>query len=312
VTPPVVSVVVPTRNRRAIVTATVGTVQNQVRVPLEVVVVDEGSEDGTAEALTALADDRIRVLRNDAPTGVAAARNRGIREARGTWVALLDDDDLWAPDKLRAQLDAAEAASADWAYTGAVAVDDALTVVRAYPPPDPAEVREQLPLRNMVPAGASNALFRRALVDEVGGFDESLRHMADWDLWIRLGRAGIPACDPRPLVAYRIHGGNASLDTPEILGEGKVIEARYATPIDWATIHWWVADSSLRGGRRLAAARQYALAARAGAPRNWGRAVNALIRPAPTGRIDHNPLRRAPEHAAWAAQAEEWLAPLRR
>jgi glycosyltransferase involved in cell wall biosynthesis len=312
VSAPTVSVVIPTRNRRQMLARTLRTVLVQRDTDLEVLVVDEGSTDGTVDLLRELGDPRVRVLRNEAPQGVAAARNRGLLEAAGTWVALLDDDDLWSPDKLRGQLDAADRAGAAWAYAGAVAVDDALAVVRAYPSPAPAEVRDGLPLRNMVPAGASNVVLRRDLLDEVGRFDEALRHMADWDLWIRLGRAGAPAHDPRPLVAYRIHGGNASLDTPEILGEGRVIEQRYGTPIDWATVHWWVADSSLRGGRRLAAARQYALAARAGQPRNWARAVNALVRPAPVGRIDHNPLRRAPEHAAWAAEAEAWLDPLRR
>jgi glycosyltransferase involved in cell wall biosynthesis len=308
---PLVTVVIPTRNRRVILATTLASVRAQSVGDIEVVVVDEGSTDGTAEAVEALADPRIRVVRNPQPTGVAAARNRGMREGHGSWVALLDDDDLWGPAKLHAQLEAARVADAAWAYTGAVAVDDDLTVVRAYPPPTPEVLRADLPLRNTVPAGSSNVLVRRNLVEEAGMFDEGLRHLADWDLWIRLGRLAAPACAPGPHVAYRIHAGNASLDTPEILGEAALIEQRYGTPIDWTLVHAWIADSLLRSGRRRAAAGHFFRAGSRSSMRHYARALNALVSPAPAGRINHNPFRSAAPPDPWAVEAETWLGALR-
>jgi glycosyltransferase involved in cell wall biosynthesis len=99
-----VSVVVPTRNRSALLELTLRSVLCQRDVDLELIVVDEGSTDDTPTMLAAVADSRLRVIRNDTPRGVSAARNRGAASARADWVAFLDDDDLWAPDKLTRQL----------------------------------------------------------------------------------------------------------------------------------------------------------------------------------------------------------------
>src|ERR671935_95170 len=120
---PEVTVVVPTHSRWDLLsTAALPASLGQEDVDLEVVVVDDGSTDATAESLARIDDPRLRVVRHDRPRGVAQARNAGIAAARGEWIALLDDDDLWAPWKLRAQLDAAAAERAVFAYGGAAAV----------------------------------------------------------------------------------------------------------------------------------------------------------------------------------------------
>src|SRR3954469_4879731 len=113
-----VSVVVPTRNRSRLLAATLRSVLRQRAVDLEVIVVDEGSTDDTGAVIAGLRDPRIRIVRHDVPRGVSRARNRGAEEARGDWVAFVDDDDLWAPDKLARQVQAALAAGRDWVYTG--------------------------------------------------------------------------------------------------------------------------------------------------------------------------------------------------
>src|SRR5690242_16683672 len=99
------------------VVATVLELFDQRDVSLEVVVVDDGSADGTREALAALQDPRVRVVRHDQSRGQAVARDSGVAAARAEWVAFLDDDDRWSPDKLRRQLDAAAAVDADFVYT---------------------------------------------------------------------------------------------------------------------------------------------------------------------------------------------------
>ncbi len=103
-----VSVVIPTRNRSTLLAMALRSVFHQQDVELEVIVVDEASTDDTSTMLATIGDARVRVIRNDAPHGVSAARNSGAAEARGEWLAFLDDDDLWAPTKLARQIHAAE------------------------------------------------------------------------------------------------------------------------------------------------------------------------------------------------------------
>ena len=100
-----VSIVIPAFNCARTIAETLGSAQGQTHAELDIIVVDDGSTDGTAEIVArhAAADPRIRYLRQ-ANSGVAAARNHGIAEARGPYVALLDADDLWHPTKIAAQL----------------------------------------------------------------------------------------------------------------------------------------------------------------------------------------------------------------
>lgn len=151
----VVTVVVPTHDRLGLVRRTLATVLAQRDVDVRVVVVDDGSEDGTFEAFSASRDARVHVVRNERATGVAGARNRGLEEVASDWVAFLDDDDLWAPDKLASQLAAAAATpEARWVCAGAVTVDEDLRVLAAMRPPPSGPLPTVLS-RNRIPGGAS-------------------------------------------------------------------------------------------------------------------------------------------------------------
>ena len=99
---PLVSVIIPTYNRAALVAEALASVKAQTFRDFEIVVVDDGGTDGTWEALSA--GQEIRVLRHPRRRGVSAARNTGINAARGQWLAFLDSDDLWLPDKLARQM----------------------------------------------------------------------------------------------------------------------------------------------------------------------------------------------------------------
>src|SRR5436190_21061432 len=94
---PEVSVVIPTRDRWDLLRTTLGGALGQRRVSHEVIVVDDGSADETPTRLAEVSDPRLRTVRLGRSMGAAAARNRGLAEARGDWVAFLDDDDVWAP-----------------------------------------------------------------------------------------------------------------------------------------------------------------------------------------------------------------------
>jgi hypothetical protein len=300
---PDVSVVIPTHDRRQLLGQAVRSALGQTDVEVEVVVVDDGSADGSAAAVNALGDRRIRLIRHERPHGVAMARNTGAEAASGAWVALLDDDDLWAPDKLSRQLAAATAAGAGWAYTGAVEVDGEGRLLGGRPPPSPDELLAGLRRRNPMPAGSSNVLVRAELLTASGGFDPGLRHLADWDLWLRLASLGRPACVPAPLVAYRLHPGQATLDTTGMLAEARALAARHGA--DRTAILRWVAWSHLRSGRRSAALGAYAGAVLAGDAGSLARAAMALLHPHPTAA--RLPWRPSATEARWLAAARSWL-----
>ena len=308
---PDVSVVIPTHNRQRLLRQALRSVVAQRGVDLEVVVVDDGSADGTAEVVAGLPDGRVRLVRHRRPLGVSAARNRGIAEVRGSWVAFLDDDDLWAPNKLASQLAAARRERRAWAVAGAVSVDDRLRVLTGEPPLLPERITAELPRYNSVPAGASNVMVHADLLADTGGFDPGLRHMADWDLWIRLGRSGPPATVSRPLLAYRLHGANATMDTAfdphEPLAELDEIVDRYGIPADRLAVDRWIAWTCLRAGRRGAALRAYLRAARGGDPKSLVRAAVGLLHPAVGRRLYYRPFWRHGQDEAWLSEARSWL-----
>ena len=301
---PFVSVVVPSHNRARLLSRTLQSILAQQMGDLEVVVVDDGSTDHTA-SVAAAADPRVVVLRNEAPAGVSAARNRGIAAARGTWLAFCDDDDLWSPEKLAHQVAAAERARAGWVYSGDVNVDDRLRVLSGGRPPDPASVVQLLPRWNPISSGGSNVVVRSELLADVGGFDASLRRTEDWDLWIRLARTGPPAWVCEPLVAYRFHPGNISSDPQEMVDEARRLAVRHGIPVDMTAMHRRAAWAALRNGRRLLALRHYAHAVTGGDVRSVGRAAFALAHPA-VGTVRMFALLGRDDE--WIARAERWLA----
>jgi len=303
---PDVAVVIPTRGRSNLLETTLHGALNQTGVDVEVIVVDDGSTDDTAALLANHDDDRLRVLRNDTPEGVSAARNRGISHARSRWIAFLDDDDLWAPDKLAAQLEAVETAGRAWVYAGDVNVDSDLHVLSGAPPPDPDHVVSSLDRYNAVPAGASNVLVSSDQLERVGLFDPQLHRTEDWDLWIRLARKGPPAWVNRPLVAYHFHGRNADPDTVRIVGEPRVLAGRYGIPVDMAAMHRRAAWSCLLAGRRLRAVGQYGRALARGDLLSGGRAIVALLGAA-RGTGYFALLKESRKSTPWIHEAEGWL-----
>jgi glycosyltransferase involved in cell wall biosynthesis len=305
---PDVTVVIPTHNRMELLALTLRSALRQGGVDLEVVVVDDGSTDGTAATVERLGDPRVRLVRHAAPLGVSSARNAGIAEARGRWVAFLDDDDLWAPEKLAQQLEATAASQRAWAYAGTVNVDHRLRILEGGPPPAPERVLELLGRYNPVPAGASNVVVRTETLARVGGFDPGLRRTEDWDLWIRLACDGLPAVVSHPLVAYRMHPqSNAFVDTAGILTETAVIEQRHGIPVDHAAHYRRAAWTSLRAGRRWQAAGYYAQAMRLGDLRSLARAVAGLTYPGVASVRRPRRLGRDPEGTRWQADARRWL-----
>jgi glycosyltransferase involved in cell wall biosynthesis len=202
-----VTIIIPTRNRRRLLEQSVRDALRQVDVDIELLIVDDGSSDADAVHGIEALDSRIRVIRHDRPGGVARARNTGIANARGAWSAFLDDDDRWAPTKLRTQLAAAGAAQASWVYCAAITIDQEDRPLYANAAGRPS-TRDWVGIVNPIPAGSSNVVARNELLRDVGGFDERLGFLDDWDMWVRLAAKAAPAVSDEALVAYRLHPNN--------------------------------------------------------------------------------------------------------
>jgi glycosyltransferase involved in cell wall biosynthesis len=315
---PRVSVVIPTRNRQALLLRTLATVLAQEGVEIAVVVVDEASSDGTPEALASLADGRVSVVRHDVAQGVAAARNAGLREVRTEWVAFVDDDDVWAPDKLAAQLAALAARpGSDWSCSGAVVVDASLNIVGAEAVPAQAGLVERLLSYNAIPGGGSSVLARTETVRELGGFDPQLSVVADWDLWIRLAQRSPLAAANRPLVGYLRHAGSMSRRLEAIRNELEHVAAKHAgarsehgLAFPWERWLLWAAAMHRRAGNRLDPAGIYArLAWQRRRPLLLAKAALAAVWPGWIDVRDRLAAEEVPEE--WVAEAERWLGPLR-
>ena len=262
-----VSVVIPTRSRwHLLSTAALPAALEQRGVRHEVIVVDDGSTDETQRRLGELGDPRVVVIRHESSRGVAQARNAGLAAARGRWVSFLDDDDLWAPPKLGAQLAAAEAADATFAYAGGAGLDASHRYLFAVAPPDPVTVTRQLLRWNVIWCGCSNVVARTEVVRALGGFDERLFQLADWDLWIRLALAGRAAATADILVGYVMHEESMLLtDRRDVFPEldylaekHRAAHEAHGVELDRALFSRWVARGHRLADRRVQAARTYA------------------------------------------------------
>ena len=281
-TPPEVTIVIPTHNRWPLLSsAALPSALEQEGVDLEVVVVDDGSTDGTADRLEQLREPRLRVVRHERARRVAAARNSGIGAALGTWLAFLDDDDLWAPDKLRRQLDVAHAEQASLVYSAVVALDGGWRTLHATWPDVPDRLHERLLVSNVIPAGSSNVLVRADVIRAAGGFDERLTYTEDWDLWLRISDGIRPAVVPEIHVGYVRHpfamafGGRRAVDEITLF----VDKHRAAgLAVDPSRFVGWIASEHRAARRRREAAATYLHSALAfGRPRHLVSAATSLV-----------------------------------
>lgn len=207
-TAPLVSVIIPTHHRPQMLRRALVDVLGQAFTRHEVLVIDDGPSDDAAAVVAACADPRVRYLRQPGNLGVAAARNRGLREARGAWVAFLDDDDQWDPRKLALQVELAQACPPDVGliYTGVeTMLPGGSSSVQQ--PTARGDVHRQLLERNVIHGGGSNVLLRRAVIAQVGFFDERLPAIEDWDYWLRVARRWRVDCVPQPLLRYDDQAG---------------------------------------------------------------------------------------------------------
>ena len=198
---PLVSVVIPAYNRASIVPRAIASVLAQTYQDWELIVVDDGSRDKTREAVEKFSDARIRLVRHQQNAGQSAARNTGIQAARGKYIAFLDSDDEWLPEKLARDVEAFEAGGdqVGLVYCGKklVGADGQLLKVRM--PTLQGDVHASL-LQGDFIGSCSRVAVRRRVLEPLGGFDESLCSYEDWDLWLRVAKVSTVALVPDCLV----------------------------------------------------------------------------------------------------------------
>lgn len=206
---PAVSVVLPVYNRPAYLRPAIASVLGQTFADWELLVADDGSDDPETLAILADLDDpRIRVLRLAHRGSPAVARNAAIAEACGEYLAYLDSDDLWMPDKLARQLAAMRARpTCGWSYTAVERIDGsgdpAGGRIQQWIPYDSRMVERLLRIDALV--AAPTVMMRRDLAEALGGFDVEQHHGEDYDLWIRAAMHSDVVVLDMPLAAVRVH-----------------------------------------------------------------------------------------------------------
>lgn len=201
---PLISVIMPAYNAEKYISQAIGSVLAQTEQHWELLVIDDCSGDKTVEIVERFVrqDERIRLLINEQNQGTAYSRNRGFDLCRGAYVALLDSDDLWRPEKLEKQLAYAERSGADLIYTSYALIDgEEGSWLRDYRVPESTSLDKML-LENMI--GCSTVLLRRELIQKFR-FTTQFFH-EDYAMWLGMLRSGYRAAGvTEVLVDYRLH-----------------------------------------------------------------------------------------------------------
>ncbi len=211
-----VSVVIPVYNRRSLIAATVASALAQTRPGVEVIVVDDGSTDDSADVVEETFGGLVRVVRLAVNRGRSAARNEGVAVARGALVAFLDSDDLWSPDKLARQVPHFEDPSVVLVHCHVSKVDaegraleaESRELARAFAFADARGYDYGGITETWCRMYTSAVVVRRDAFEASGGFDPRLSNFEDWDILWRIARTGRVMTVREPLVRHRVHPGN--------------------------------------------------------------------------------------------------------
>lgn len=223
---PCISVVIPTHNRANLVGRAIKSVLSQTFEDFELIVVDDASSDDTEEVVKQFQDSRIKYVRHQKNMGAPATRNTGIRIAKGTYIGLLDDDDVWLPTKLEKQTTKFRDVSSKVGliYCGLeVKRDDGNGIEAVYYPEYRGDVRIRLLKGTTI--GSPTPLIKAECFQKVGVFDESLKSCQDWDMWKRISEHYEFDFVPEVLARMYLHGNQISSDFSSMIpGRTRMVE----------------------------------------------------------------------------------------
>lgn len=284
---PKFSVVIPAYNASKYIADCVGSVLAQTEKDFEIIVVNDGSTDNTAQIVSSFSDERVNLV-NRSNGGLAVARNTGIRAAKGEVVAFLDADDRWCPDKLAAHrqaLDENPQASVSYDLSAFIDEEGQRTGMRMAQA-QRTLTHQALLVKNYLGNG-STSVVRRQVLEEAGGFDEDLPRFVDHELWVRLAYRGHQFCQiPHVLTEYRTHSESFTADTDTMLKRLETFLAKISTyapetveqlaPLARAFTHRWMARAAFVSGN-YSKARQHTFQALRQAPQVIWQDQRAII-----------------------------------
>lgn len=217
---PKISIVIPAYNAELTIKETIESVQKQTLSDFELIVINDGSTDRTLEILQSIEDHRLKIF-SYLNGGLSVARNRGISQVTGEFIAFLDADDFWKSDKLERQLAALEqhpdaGVAYSWTYFMNEREKCLFLGSRLF---YEGNVYADLLLKNFL-ANGSNPLIRRQAIESVGEFDSTLSHFADWEYWLRLARNWPFVVVPDYQIFYRQSSSTMSSKVEGIKEEG--------------------------------------------------------------------------------------------
>jgi glycosyltransferase involved in cell wall biosynthesis len=224
---PTVSVVLPTYNRERTIRRAITSVLSQSDVTLELIVVDDASTDNTVQVIEdLLADDRVRLVRNEKTCGGAAARTRGLELATGPFIAFQDSDDEWLADKLALQVadlvDRAHSYAGNYTSFIRVAKGSAEHLPNAAAINSGRTLFSSLIRKNFITT--QSLLIRRQVIDEIGGFDEDLPRFQDWDLVLRIAsRWDLAFIDTPTVILFDTPGNLTSFALKDIPARQRIL-----------------------------------------------------------------------------------------
>ncbi|WP_138004370.1 glycosyltransferase family 2 protein [Halalkalirubrum salinum] len=265
-----VAAVIATMNRPGYVREAIESACEQTYGHIEIVVVDGSDDQRTATVVSELRstypERRIVYRHNDEPKGLPAARNQAIAETDAAYIAFLDDDDRWHPQKTKKQLSRFESSdgSVGLVYTGAYHIDERGTRLRTIRPCSDELTILELSVENVIGTPSSVMVTREAF-DWVGGFDESMRYCEDWDFYLRVASAYDIACIAEPLIDRRYHDESMIADLDSLFRYRKQLLAKHADTLDahGTTARAWnkhrrdAAETHLNAGNRAQARELY-------------------------------------------------------
>ncbi len=255
---PLVSVIIPAYNAERTILETIASVQQQTCSDFEIIVINDGSTDRTLELLSSVEDPRLQIF-SYSNGGLPTARNRGISHARSEFIALLDADDLWTPDKLELQLAALQQhPEAGVAYSWTYFMEEQGESL-SFHPCEPiffeGNVYANLLVGDFIYNG-SNTLIRSQAIESTGEFDPTLKSCEDWDYWLRLAASWSFVVVPKHQVFYRRSSGAMSSKV-EVMKEASLItlekayraappELQYLKNQSFTSFHKYCADLYLK------------------------------------------------------------------
>lgn len=229
---PKVSVIIPTHNRAKILHLAVKSVLHQTFQDFEIIIVDDASQDNTEEVIRGFRDNRIKYFRREMSGGDAVARNLGIVNSEGEYIAFLDDDDEWFPKKLQRQVTLIESSQpvVGGVYTGRVNIDGTNGKILSIRLGD-----KKGNLFNELLGGfrfsTSSVMVRKECFHQIGLFDENIPYNSDFDMWVRISKNFQFECIEEPLTKYYIHATKLSTNFDLVIKGQKMVVEKYK--------HWY-------------------------------------------------------------------------